>query len=743
MKESGPSAQPNGAAGSPLDAGLEINAGLRSVVAQGGRLLVRNPGALFSPVIVISVLLWSPCLAVVLMALDGQALIRNGAVEPVAPRPGLVITSSAVILALMSAHLVLVAMVAVMTVDALLDRPVSAGRALRAALRCSGRLLMPLALAGVAASALILLVAFTPPAGRSWMFVAPALTLVAVVACWLLLAVPIVVLYESGPFLALGRLWQITRRRRTMMSWHAMVTAIVVPIALGAAGGLVASLLTGISESIAETVMATVLGVLTVAWQGIVVTVVTLNQRYPDGARSSADRPETLSLSDLATRRTQTPAPGERRPRRAATLTVFLVAAPGILYGGYLHLNPQSLPDIASRSVTESRELPESISTPFIWEKGDADELVLLGGDRAAVLAKARRARPSIQVCADRECRQRSAFEHPAFWDGSSAAAPLPDGSMAVTWVDPADLRGPSVAQIRLDRCRDQGCSRNPEEHRVIAKSDEYVSLIAIAASGTAIIVAFLSQHDRKRAELRIVRCADIFCTSPRTLAKTRVEPSKNINGIGMDEPLGLAIGAGGRPVVAYENDADGAITLFSCYDAHCRRHVTRRVVEPGFGGSAQIPGTKGVEMAVPADDRPVLLHRRIHDGAVRLLRCRTSDCVAIDAVEVAKPEVHPSSHHSDALWPPKALALDSNGLPLVVTYDFDHRSTVLVGCDTADCSRRHIKPLGETEYFYPPARLDMVVSPDGRPRILRSGIRHGERTDSQLLICRNVRCGA
>jgi hypothetical protein len=336
------SEQPNNTVAGPRSAGPEIDATVGAVVAQVGRLLAQNFGALLTPVTVIAVLLWVPGIALVLMALDGQAVIRNGAVQPVAPRPGLLITSLVVIFAQVILHLILVAMVAVSTVDALLGRPVSTGRALRASLKRSGQLLMLLALVGAAVSTLIVLTAFTPLTGPQWTLAVLAFTLVALAACWLLLAVPIVVLYEAGPLQALGRLWRTTRRRRTLMFWHVLATAIVVPVALGAIGRLLASLLPGISESIAETAITTVLGVLTLAWQGIAVTVVNLNQRYPFSVRWRDAPPDTLSLADLTTRRAGTPSPRKRRPGRAAALTVFLMAAPGVLYGGYLYTNPQS-----------------------------------------------------------------------------------------------------------------------------------------------------------------------------------------------------------------------------------------------------------------------------------------------------------------------------------------------------------------------------------------------------------------
>ena len=707
-------------------AGPEIDAALHSVAARTGRLMVRNLGGLLAPLTVISVSLWMALLTG-LMGLDGRAVIRDGAVQLVSPGPRPVVTLLLITVVLMAVHLIFVAAVADATVDALLDRPVSAGRSLRAALRRSGQVLVLFVVVGVAVVTVVVLAVVTSPARSLSVFVALTLPLVAAAACWLLLAVPIVVLYESGPFRALRRLWQITRYRRTLMVWHALMTMIVPPVAVGAVAGPLISSLPGIAESVAKTAISTVLGVLTAAWQGTAATVVTLNRRYPFSTRGRDARPDTLSLADLAGRREEASSPHKRRPRRAAALAVVLMAAPATVYGGYLYANPLNLPDITSRSFGVDEH---------------ANELILLGGDRPAVRAGMRSMlSPAIYVCADRDCHHLSSIKYP--YDFPIKAAPLPDGSMAVFWTEQSDKRS---WPLLLGRCAGEGdCPRDLQKELIVGKSDGPVIAFAIATSGPAVTAAILSSVGDRRGVLRVVRCADVSCTSLRTLATARVDMINYGLGSDADEQLVMALGAGGRPVVAYE-DKDGAIILFNCHDANCRRSETKRLVGSSrHPRSADYGRTMGVEVAVPPDDRPVLLHRRGSDGTVQLLRCRTPDCAAVDRVEIAEPAVHPGHPFGSArrTWPPKALALDQDGLPLVATYDLAHRKVVLVACDVADCSRRRAVPLAATEYGHPPARLDMEVSPDGRPRILRAGIDLGDRISSQLLICRNVRCGA
>ncbi|MFC5746438.1 hypothetical protein [Actinomadura rugatobispora] len=723
------------------------------VLALTGRLLVGNLIALVTPVALLSVLVTATAGAAVLLRLDGRALIINGELLLDEPRQGLLVTGLALTALVMAAHLVMLAMVVVMSAGILLDRPVATGSAMRRAVRRSGPLLVLLTLACAAVLVVTLLAALTPLAG-TWAYVPLVAVVAAAAACLLLLTVPIVVLENAGPLRASIRLWQIAKGRRMHMMWSPLLIAVVPPALLSAGARWIASYNTGMEHSPWEVGVLTVISVLTVVVQGTALTVVTLNQSltYWDESGPVWRRrgpSHTMDLDEVAAR---LPAPAEarrRRPARAAVLAalaVLVLASPGVLYHLYVEANPVGLPDVDYRRTA-----------PAAFEH----RLTLLEGDRVAVLGKSRdQYDDKIQVCDDRGCPGAAAYRYPRLDAAKRVRATgLPDGSMAVAWIRPEDGSAnrvpdgddPRPMAVRLMRCTDRDCQRDLEKTPVIARGhaaditeEKREAAVAVTTSGQGVLAAVLldaeKDGDDERTTLRIVRCADMACTEPRTLMTTRLETTRDWYDDN-DAQLEITTGAGGRPVVAFENYRNGAVTLVGCDDADCRRPVTRRLVGPSEDGDYEYLSTNGVGLAVPLDDHPVLTHRRIQDGQIRLLRCRTRDCAAVDAVPLAEPGPGRGRFVPAEIWPNHALALGRDGLPLIATYDIDRGKLILLACREAACTRRDTVVL--LHDIAARHRLDMEVGRDGRPRVLRYGIQFEDHVGAALLTCRDVRCGA
>ncbi|MGP4022547.1 hypothetical protein [Actinomadura sp. 3N407] len=715
------------------------------------RLLGRNLAAPLVPVALISVALTVPVLAILLMGLDGQALIINGELRFDEPRLESLVAGSVLTGVLLAGHLVMVAMVVVMVAGSLLDSRVPAGRALLRALRRSGPLLVLLILTGGTVMAAVAAMAVTPLVTHTGLFVALVLCLLAVSTCWLLLTVPFVVLEEVGPFKAMSRLWEISRARRMMMFRHALVLTILFPVALGLCGRALSSQFTGIANSIAEALVGTVASVLMVVLQGAALATVSLNQSYPfsaDPFGRARKKPQTLDLAGVSARLPTRTHSRKARPVRTAALlalTLPVLTVPALLYGEYLQSNPLGLPNVAVSEVT-----PRAANY----------ELLVRSDAKAAVVARSPDDPLQIQVCTHRECDHASTFTHPVpDGRGQVRAAALPDGTMAVALVtiskhnaaEDDDERIPM--EVRLMRCTVQGCPKEIEKSPIIAKGiglkgRTLSPTIAIAPSGRGIVAAVLfdigeNEYEPRPSPMHIVRCDDLPCQAPRTLTTARVPAGGGWDRRNDKDRVSITTGADGRPIVAIEDKHSGAVTLINCADAECRHSAKRQVVEPSGRTSFRYLSSDGVEVAVPPDDRPVILHRRISNGKVRLLRCRTPSCGVVDAVTVARPGFVGGS--PDYTWPTRALALDHNGLPLIATHDFDGGKIILLACDAADCSRRETVVLHNDipQDYYPPANLHMEVDRDGRPQVLVSGIQYGYRGSTRLLICRDARCGA
>ncbi|MFC5750594.1 hypothetical protein [Actinomadura rugatobispora] len=706
------------------------------------RLLRGNPITL-APATLITAALTVPGFMIILLNLDGQAIIVNGELRPADPKRATLITGFVVSAVLLAAHLVTVATVAVMAAGALLERRVRPGQALRYALRRSGPFLVLLPVTGGAVLAVGAVMACTPIATRTWLFVSLVLALLALATSWLLLTVPVVVLEHAGPFRALSRLWKLTKARRTSAIWSTLLIGILFPVLLGmAVRWLVAQPFSGVAQTAAEAVVTTVMGVFTVLVQGATVAAVTLNQLVPrqhENLHSMGlwDRPPHPMKPAEVAARLPSPVSARGRARWAIALAVVTsLVAPGLLYGGYLQANPLSLPSITDRPVRAGES---------------HNELLLLDGRSPAIITEARDDSDepewyNVQACADTECRRSSSYRFP--YRGREdvlRSVPLPDGSMAIAWSH--------GREIRLMQCTAEGCpnGRNVESYPVIAETDfPWIGYSGdnswdIAPSGRGIVAAALSaaprggkddadeERDLRRLTMQIVQCADMRCARPRTLATVPFEASE-----WTDQPrVTIATGAGDRPVVVFENSFGNDVAIITCDDAACRNPTTRRYKPVRSFGFARA----GVHrLAVPVDDRPVLAYRDREYGELRLLRCRTPDCAGIDQVTLAEPDGWSSYLSPD-------LAVGPGGLPWIATFDTTRRKIALHACEVADCTRRTTVPL--LADVDPVGTLQLAMTRDGRPQVLWSYEDQGEEQGSaddvsvnRLLTCRDPRCG-
>jgi hypothetical protein len=247
---------------------------------------------------------------------------------------------------------------------------------------------------------------------------------------------------------------------------------------------------------------------------------------------------------------------------------------------------------------------------------------------------------------------------------------------------------------------------------------------------------------DERPQTLQIVRCDHFNCQEPRTLVTDRV-----VGGYGpmrdeKDRRLAIAEGARGRPVVVSENKATHAITIVSCDDSDCRHSVTRQVTRPVPHVRDTYLETEGVDVVVPPDDRPIIMHGDAATGNLQLLRCRTSDCAASDAVTIAGPYYTPEGGKWGPEW---GLALGSDGLPLIATYEQNRGRVVLIACQNADCSRRSKVTLSDDLRVRGRDALDdlqLKVDAKGRPHLLLAIVGR-EAWEARLLTCHEPKCGA
>jgi hypothetical protein len=640
------------------------------------------------------------------------------------PPTGVVVAVLLAAAAAAVAGIVALAATSLMVAGLLLGRAVGPGAALRRALRRAPAI-AGLGLVAVAAGALIVAASAAAVArtGHVWPGVA-VLVVLSFCVFWAAVALPIALLEGGGPLRALGRASASTRQRRRAAAFAVGVGGFIVPGLAVAGLRWAVSPLDGIVHTVLAQVVIGVAGVLVVPFQAATLVVVALNQRSPFGVDLGAAAERVPATGPSSPPRT-------RAPRVVAALA--LLPLPGLLYAGYIWLNPLDL------TRTSDHVLRDDFGRQPV-------ALHLLGGDRPVELTGPTGGTFGVRVCGTASCHTGSRLHD---YRGENiaikmASVTLPDETIAVAAWSPARGRESTRDRVewvlRLFRCDAKGCgagesiTRAPIIERGGAGDMYGFGVAATTAAGNGLVLAAVEPSESNRdARLRIIRCADPRCTAPVAITATRLPP--HLLGL-FSKSLSVTVGRGGRPVVAFEDNHTGGLTLVSCDDAACRHpSVNRSELPPLPRPGGPDPYVDGIDVAVPPDDRPVAAYHDGRTGAARLLRCRAPDCRALDTVTLTAPGL-------GRPWP--ALALDRAGHPLLVTYDLARRRLVLITCHDAGCTSRTDVPIAPMEKG--PGYVDLVVGHDRRPRVLwidAPSSLFGTGGPLHLTICQDPRCAA
>jgi hypothetical protein len=625
-----------------------------------------------------------------------DGLIANGGLEPLSVSSGLAVETIAALLVGLVTYVIALAAMVVMSAGLLLGQPVRPGAALRAA---AGR---PVALAVLGALAVTLgVLSFGASNGievwtqTMWISV---VTFIIVLGSglWLTLGLPIALLDGRGTWRSVGRAWSVSRQRGTRNAFVLMLGVLVGPGLFVAGVHWALSPLSGVAHPLLANAITGVASLAVVPFQAMTLTVVALNQRYPAYAREPQNQ-MPLDLVPIAGRLSAVGPVARPRPR-SAVLLVAALPLPGLLYSGYVWLNPLDLP---TDHVMRGQFSRHSVT------------LHLLPDGRPMEIAD----NLSARVCADQGCGDTRLYDyHDIGAQGEKASVTLPDGTVAAAAWFPGPGRtksGERQRVLRLFPCSTGGCGGESAvgnapivDH---GGGGEYSSAAAMTVTRDGILIASVRPEKFGKPELvRLIRCADIRCAAPDAVTVTHLP--FEIFGV-HNRPIAVAAGQSGRPVMAYENRDSGAVTVISCDSIECHHP---RVTQPSPPVRAHTPlsaddrDLDGIDLVVPPDDRPVLTFRNARTGAAQLLHCRTSDCAHADNTALTGPGPWRS-------WP--ALTLDRDGRPLTATYD--HGMLVLIACRDFGCDHRRSVALAKLKNG--PGYLDLAIGRDRRPVVLWS----------------------
>ncbi|MFB9469570.1 hypothetical protein ACFFR3_08625 [Nonomuraea salmonea] len=432
----------------------------------------------------------------------------------------------------------------------------------------------------------------------------------ALAASPVLLAGPVLVLERRGPVQAVGRAYRLAVEGTwpdviALLTGAVLVPALAVRAALWALDAVPAPLAITFTAALAVTVLPFQASVLTRAY------LQRLAWRHT-ALQDSAVFPETVALKDI-------PSCQNGHPEPAGTWLWRLVAAvllPAVLYAMTATANLLDRPELHQRPVT-------AVSDPAAAHLTGDGRLLLLLDDLDTP--------PTLLACTDPACTDTATvYAGPAGEDlwRDVASAPMPGGRLLLaSW---ATTDG-GAGRLDLLLCDAKSCTRpRGPAGRVSAGPHEFALAVAARPGGGGLVLAHAGESGAGKPGEQTVAftsCADLACATPVTRQAAVLKVPAYLD---KEDGFALAVAPDGRPVAAQLDATTGAVHVVSCQDAACERATVSTPVRgsaaPARGFALGTPRS-GLALAMRRDGRPVIAYQAGAGGAVTLLDCRTADC--------------------------------------------------------------------------------------------------------------------
>jgi hypothetical protein len=227
---------------------------------------------------------------------------------------------------------------------------------------------------------------------------------------------------------------------------------------------------------------------------------------------------------------------------------------------------------------------------------------------------------------------------------------------------------GPNAAHLRLTHCSDPYCSGASTTTMLTpyATDDEgWDARLAVGADGRPVI-AHISN-----GRIAVTRCGDVACTW--AVSRAYLDPSYTGRG------PSIAIGADGLPIVAYRRGTGGTLRVTHCGSAGC----TAGNASTSFGTSGPIAMAYGGDtsaIAIGAEGRPIVAFDWSLPQNLLLLRCATATCAA-----AASTVTVDASADDVGAYP--ALAIGVDDLPVMAYVNRTTNAIRVAKCGTLSCA--------------------------------------------------------
>lgn len=235
---------------------------------------------------------------------------------------------------------------------------------------------------------------------------------------------------------------------------------------------------------------------------------------------------------------------------------------------------------------------------------------------------------------------------------------------------------------------------------------------VAIGADGFPVIAY---RDDFSNYDLKVAKCGNASCTSGNVI--TTVDGGAQQAG----RFSSVAVPPDGRPVISYQYN-DVRILVVKCGNAACSSGNVTTTVDSGDGGDYVGMYTS---LAVPPDGLPVVAYHGVN--GLTVVKCGNAACSS----DVTRKAVD----GADAEYVSMALAAD--GYPVMSYYDAYNRNLKVAKCGDAACSSGNVATLidapGDVGKY-----SALAVPSDGKPVVAYYDV---DKTNLKILKCGDAQC--
>jgi hypothetical protein len=251
---------------------------------------------------------------------------------------------------------------------------------------------------------------------------------------------------------------------------------------------------------------------------------------------------------------------------------------------------------------------------------------------------------------------------------------------------------------LNVSSCFDPSCAGNEGGPTFDIEGTGSYNSIAIGADGNPVV----SYYDAVNGDLKVLHCNDPICAGDdETLSAVDSDPATDVGWF-----TSIAIGADGKPVIAYYDATNADLKVARCNDVACAggNETLSAVDSPGLLG-------KYASLAIGTDGNPVIAYYDEGNADLKVARCNDKSCAGGNEKRTSV-----DTSGDVGTWASVAIGID--GRPVVAYYDATNADLKLARCNDAACAgaNERLETLDRTGDVG--ARASLAIGVDGVPTV-------------------------